>query len=141
MRYLDPTISNYTKAITAGIGPAHEYAVRLEFDNERGERAELLVLVAQCRAALEAGEMQWHELPLHVQREIELELRAEVRATTPAPADRRYSTHVERKLTRKRRQVAEDMQQAQERGMRGVERLAEAWGARVKGEIAPLRGR
>jgi hypothetical protein len=46
---------------------------------------------------------------------------------------------VERRLTRKRRQVAEEMQQAQERSMRGLERLADAWGARVKGEIAPLR--
>lgn len=146
MRYLDPTISNYTKAITAGIGPAHEYAVRLQFDNQHGERAERLVVAAQFRCALEEGDMQWHELPRWVQQELEREARLDAMdddAPPPAPADRRYSSHVERKLTRKRRQVLEDRQQAQERAdtrsMRGLERLADAWGARVKGEIAPLR--
>lgn len=148
MRYLDPTISNYTKAITAGIGPAHEYAVRLQFDNQHGERAERLVVAAQFRVALEEGDMQWHELPQWVQQELERERRLEAmddHAPPPAPADRRYNTHVERKLTRKRRDVLEKRQEAQERAdtrsMQGLERLADAWGARVKGEIAPLRRR
>jgi hypothetical protein len=63
-------------------------------------------------------------------------------AAAPA-ADHRLSSHAERKLTRKRQQVLEKRQQERERAdsraMQKLEQLVEAWGARVKGNIAPLR--
>jgi hypothetical protein len=151
MRYLDPTISDYSKAISAGIGAAHVYAERIQFDNERGEQAERAVVVCQCKVALESGDLLWHELPSWVQLVIQGEhhVRGWVDGdgfVAPAPAaDHRLSSHAERKLTRKRRQVLEKRQQGQERAdsrsMQKLEQLVEAWGARVRGNIAPLRRR
>lgn len=148
MRYLDPTISDYSKAISAGIAAQRVYVERRKFNNERGEDAERSVVVCQCKPALETGDMLWHELPSWVQLVIQGEHHRmgyfEGLAPATAPAvDHRLSSHAERKLTRKRRQVLEKWQQererADERSMHKLEQLVEAWGARVKGNIAPLR--
>lgn len=162
MRYLDPTISNWTKAVTSGIDSQHVYETQVRFDMERGEFAEKLAVLASLRACVVRGDMELDEVPAWARAAIELEqargrqlidgelrlvMGCEERAPAPAPADCRYSTHVERRMTRKRRQAAHsreiERQQAQERqrdrSVEGLHRLVEAWGARVKGEIAPLR--
>jgi hypothetical protein len=149
MRYLDPTISDYSKAMSAGIGAAHVYAERIQFDNERGEQAERAVVLVQLKAALETGDMHWNELPEWAQLAIQGEHHVMAygdglvgNAAAPA-ADHRLSSHAERKLTRKRQQVLEKRQQERERAdsraMQKLEQLVEAWGARVRGNIAPLR--
>ena len=143
MRYLDPTISNYSKAITAGVDAAKAYTVHVDFDLQHGERAERLATLASLWACVDAGDMELDELPQWA-RYSEWSP-----ATAPAPEPRRYSTHVERKLTRKRVQVAERQEQERQRadvwrkdGVRmALGALAEKWGGRVRDEIAPLRAR
>jgi hypothetical protein len=140
MRYLDPTISNYTKAITAGVDAQRAYAVQLDFDQQHGERAERLATIAMLWACVENGDMELDELPQWARYE------PWAPATAPAPETRVYSSHVERKLTRKRARVAEQQEQERERAERwrssGVKdalgQLAEAWGARVRDHIAPI---
>lgn len=140
MRYLDPTISNYTKAITAGVDAAKAYAVHVDFDMQHGERAERLATLASLWACVDAGDMELDELPQWA-RYSEWSP-----ATAPAPTDHRLSSHVERKLTRKRAKVAERREQERERaesfrkdGVRmALGQLAEKWGARVRVQIAPI---
>jgi hypothetical protein len=151
MRYLDPTISNYTKAITSGIAAAHVYAVRMKFDNEHGEAAEREVALSMLKLALEEGDLVWQDVPEWAQLAIQGEHYRifvgeglyDTNATAPAAE---LSSHVERKLTRKRRETLEAMEkqrQARERAdtrlVNKLEQLAGAWGCRVKSQLAPLK--
>jgi hypothetical protein len=158
MRYLDPTISNWSKAAAAGIDAQHSYETQVRFDMENGELAERLGVYASLKLCVATGDMTPDELPEWADRAMRYEqmqvergrqyreyeksllglIRAE-RAPAPAPVETRYSTHQERRMTRKRAQVAEQQARERERSVKGLHQLVEAWGARVKGEIAPLR--
>lgn len=114
MRYLDPTISNYSKAISSGLETQRQYYRAFRFDQQHGERAERLACIAMIRANL--PEEEWPEF-------------AREPATAPA------AEAVARPMTRKRRRAAEARyvreQQIQETRL-DLSRLVDAWGANVR---------
>lgn len=124
MRYLDPTISNYSKAISSGLDAQRQYQRAFRFDQHHGERAERLACIAMIRANL--PEDEWPEF-------------AREAATAPA------AEAVARPMTRKRQRAAEARYQreVQVQEVRcDLGRLVEAWGATVRdgATLRALRG-
>lgn len=125
MRYLDPTISNYTKAISQGIATERAYKRHVLFDQQYGERAERLACIAMIRANL--PEEEWPDF-----------------AREDATGGAVGTVAVARPMTRKRRSAAERRfhreQQVHDTRI-DLSRLVDAWGARVRdgATLAALR--